>query len=134
MTKEEKAEFHSWIRKELQYWKKLFGIKARICLRREPKFANTSTMMMTIFDARQSTILYNSDIISSKRVTVTNYLVHELIHVAHQASDTPLFEYAEKNESFKSIYDESCRAIEKMCDGLATVLVKLDGKNGRCNA
>jgi predicted metal-dependent peptidase len=131
MTKEEKAEFHSWIRKELQYWKRLFRIKTRICLRREPKFVNTSTMMMTIFDVRQSTILYNPDIISSKRVTVTNYLVHELIHVVHQVSDAPLFEYAEKNESFKSVYAESSKFIEKMCDVLAAAMVELDGKHER---
>lgn len=133
MTKEEKLEFHSWLRKELQHWKKLFGIKSRIIMKKELKFANTSTMMMMVFDARQSTILYNPDIMSSKRITVTNYLVHELVHHSHQIADASLFDYAEKNESFKPIYEESCCAIEKMCDGLAAVMCKLDEKNGRCN-
>ena len=131
MTKEEKAEFHSWIRKELQYWKKLFGIKSRIILKKEPKFASTSTMMMLVFDARQSTILYSSDIMSMKRVTVTNFLVHELVHLVHQVSDAPLFEYAEKNDSFKSVYAESSAKIETFCDRLAAVMVKLDVKNER---
>ena len=131
MTKEEKAQFHLWLRKELQYWKKLFGLKSRILLRLEPKFASTSTMMMLVFDAHQSTILYNPDILTSKRVTVMNYLIHELIHNAHNASDAPLFEYAEKNESFKSVYAESSKQIETFCDRLAAVMVKLDGEHGR---
>ena len=137
MTKEETKEFHSWLRKELQYWKKLFGIKARVLLRREPKFANTSTMMMVIFDKNQATILYNPNILTCKRATVINYLIHELVHCIHQVADTPLFDYAEKNESFKPVYEESSKHMEKMCDVVALAMCQLDGRdgrNGRCNA